>query len=73
MINMNRWLTIFACSTGIVSNGTFVWLMYKSTILGNTVMMNMQTAPYKEQYIEIPMAIIGAIILLIIMIKETIK
>ena len=61
---------MIALSTGIVSNGTFAYLMWKATIEGYTVVMNQATAPYGEQWIEIPLAILGLIILVLMLLYE---
>lgn len=63
-------LKIIAAATGITSNVIFAWLMYKATIEGYTVILNQGTAPYGEQYIEIPLAIFGAIVLFVWLINE---
>lgn len=64
------WLKMLAYATGIVSNGVFVYLMWMSTIEGYTVILNKFTAPYGEQWVEIPLAIFGIIALFLMMMFE---
>jgi hypothetical protein len=63
-------LKVIAAATGITSNGVFAWLMYKATIAGYIIILDHGTAPYGEQYIEIPLAIFGAIVLFVWILNE---